>query len=213
MKKLHDVRTEYGEKTLSVNDAHLNPANQFAVWSNEIEKLGISDFNAATLATYDAKRQRVRSRIILIKEITPEGIIFFSNYQSDKGHEIFSHPQVSVTIYWPALFRQVRLEGTVTKTSEKISEDYFMSRPRESQISAIISNQSKPVENRLELEKKYDELCASTELLVRPTYWGGLEVKADYWEFWQGRNHRLHDRICYEKVMASNTWLKKILAP
>jgi pyridoxamine 5'-phosphate oxidase len=120
---------------------------------------------------------------------------------------------VAVTIYWTSVFRQVRIEGVVSKTSAQVSDEYFNSRPKKSQISAIISNQSKSISSRMELENKYEELSLSSENLVRPSYWGGYELKADYWEFWQGRNHRLHDRICYQFEPSNNTWIKKILAP
>jgi pyridoxamine 5'-phosphate oxidase len=212
VKNLHDIRTEYAAKPLIPEEMCQDPVAQFTSWFEDVEKLNIQDSNAATLSTYDIHHNRVRSRIILIKEITKSGIIFFSNYESDKGKEIFSHPQVALNIYWPTLFRQVRFEGTITKTHPGISDNYFLSRPRASQVSAIISKQSSIVESRLTLEKRYQILLQDDKPLKRPEYWGGFEVTATYWEFWQGRNHRLHDRVSYTQN-AHNTWEKKILEP
>lgn len=213
MKNLHDIRTEYSAKPLIPEDMCLDPIAQFTQWFNDVEKLNLTDSNAATLATYDKESHRVRSRIVLIKEITPRGIIFFSNYESDKGNEIFSHPQVAMNIYWTSLFRQVRFEGTVSKTSAAISDAYFLSRPKASQVSAVISNQSRMVSSRKVLEDRYQQLLLETKPLERPSTWGGYELQADYWEFWQGRNHRLHDRVCYIKSEKPNLWDRKILEP
>lgn len=213
MKSLHDIRTEYSAKPLLPEEMAFDPLVQFNSWFEEIETYNIPDSNAATLATYDSRTNRVRSRIILIKEITKQGIIFFSNYESDKGQEISSHPQVSLTIFWSQLFRQVRCEGLVSKIAEIKSDEYFLSRPKMSQVSAIISGQSKIINSRLELEKKYNDLFEKNIKLSRPTYWGGYEIKSDYWEFWQGQKHRLHDRICYKKNLKSHEWTKNILEP
>jgi len=212
MKNMHDIRTEYSSKPLIAEEMNTNPIIQFTSWLGEVELLGIQDFNAATLSTYDIHKKKVRSRIILIKEITKQGVIFFSNYDSDKGKEIWTHPQVAISIYWPTLFRQVRFEGVVTKTSEAISDTYFLSRPKESQISAIVSKQSSVVANKRILEERYQRFINDSSSISRPANWGGFELVADYWEFWQGRNHRLHDRVCYSKT-ENQTWTKTILEP
>lgn len=190
-----------------------DPVVQFTSWFNDAVKLNIKDYNAVNLATYDSLQKKVRSRIVLIKEITKDGIRFFTNYDSNKSKEILNHPQVAMTIYWSEIYRQVRFEGTVTKTSRQVSDDYFFSRPRESQVSAIISNQSSTINSRKELEDKYIQLFNSEAPITRPLYWGGFELKANYWEFWQGRNHRLHDRIAYSMDPNLNSWSKKLLAP
>ena len=211
MKIMHDIRSEYAAKPLDPENLSEKPTDQCAQWFNEIEKLNLLDSNAATLSTYDSATGRVRGRIILIKEITSDGFIFFTNYSSEKGKEIAGHSNAAITVYWPSLFRQIRCEGFITKINPDLSDKYFLSRPRESQVSAIVSKQSKVIPNRVELEKNFNTLLNESAPLKRPVDWGGYELKADYWEFWQGRNHRLHDRIRY--VYKNDQWTKERLSP
>jgi pyridoxamine 5'-phosphate oxidase len=156
--------------------------------------------DAMTLATCDLSG-RVTARIVLLKGITPEGIRFFTNYRSSKGQQLDINPQASVVFHWPYLSRQVRIEGSVEKTSRDESESYFHSRPRGSQIGALASQQSQPVEREAlsrvveRLENEYEG-----KTIPLPENWGGYLLKPVRFEFWQGRLNRLHDRIVYEKI-------------
>jgi pyridoxamine 5'-phosphate oxidase len=147
-----------------------------------------------------------------LKDITENGIIFYTNYQSRKGLELESNPFVSVVFYWAELERQVRMEGQVRKVSEADSDAYFYSRPRISQAGAVVSNQSQVIPDRQALDVKMDALMTDTSIKIqRPNHWGGYEIVVDRVEFWQGRPGRVHDRALYEKV--DGAWIKSRLSP
>jgi pyridoxamine-phosphate oxidase len=154
------------------------------------------------------------ARIVLLKGFNQGGFIFYTNYLSRKGKEITKNPQGAITFFWGELERQVRIEGTIEKLSKHDSERYFHSRPKGSQIGAVVSPQSQEIEGRDELEKKWNELEAEYEGkdVPKPSFWGGYILNPQLVEFWQGRPSRLHDRILFKKT-DKKTWKKVRLAP
>jgi pyridoxamine 5'-phosphate oxidase len=158
---------------------------------------------------------RPSGRIVLLKDVENEQFVFYTNYQSRKGTQLFAQPFASLTFFWAELERQVRIEGTVIKVSEETSTAYFQSRPRESQLGAWTSPQSQPIENRAFLEQKFLEVqqqYANLPAIPKPAHWGGYALLPDYMEFWQGRQSRLHDRIAYS-LQAGKAWEITRLAP
>jgi pyridoxamine 5'-phosphate oxidase len=141
------------------------------------------------------------ARIVLLKEIDDSGFVFYTNYGSRKGKDLKENPKAALTFFWDELLRQIRIEGRIEKISKETSKKYFSSRPRESQIGAWVSAQSSVIPNREILENKFDELEEKfgNEEIPLPHFWGGYRVIPNYFEFWQGRENRLHDRICYKK--------------
>lgn len=209
---LENLRGTYQDKKLDVTDCHADPIEQFDLWLEDSITTKCDEPNAFVLST--VKDNKPRARVVLLKGIHEDQFIFYTNYESAKGHEIQDNDFVSLTFLWLPLQRQIRIEGRVKKVDPSLSEDYFHKRPRGSQLGAIASPQSKKVSTRGELEKLFhdaEKKFAGVEVLPRPENWGGYAVKADYFEFWQGRNNRMHDRICYEKDQAS--WKLSRLAP
>lgn len=194
------LRREYHGKPFDESTAPADPIQQFGVWFDEAIKTVRDDPNAMVLGTSDSDGC-VTTRTVLLKGFDENGFIFYTNYESTKGRQIFENPGVSLTFYWPDMVRQVHVRGDAETISAKQSDDYFHSRPRSSQIAARASSQSRPLKNRDELENRYREIekeFAGREI-PRPEKWGGYIVKPDSIEFWQGRLNRLHDRICYQK--------------
>jgi pyridoxamine 5'-phosphate oxidase len=164
-----------------------------------------------TLSTVD-ERGRPAGRIVLLKAAEPDGLTFFTNYRSRKGRDLMAHPYAALTFMWKELERQVRIEGSVTKVSAADSEAYFNTRPVGSRIGALASPQSEPIENRAWLEKRWSELESQQGLSpARPDHWGGYRVVPDTYEFWQGRQSRLHDRVEYTRE--GSEWRIRRLAP
>ncbi|PLX15271.1 MAG: pyridoxamine 5'-phosphate oxidase, partial [Salinivirgaceae bacterium] len=192
------------------NDLDKNPFISLNQWVNEAKDSGIEDYNAFHLSSSDLKGN-VSGRIVLLKLIESDKIIFFTDYSSRKGEQINENPKVAATFYWGPMERQIRIEGTIEKSTDMINNQYFSQRPRESQAAAIASNQSKEIENRDLLESKYQEIINDNNELKRPNNWGGYEISPKYFEFWQGRPNRLNDRIAYKKL--ENSWNKFRLAP
>jgi pyridoxamine 5'-phosphate oxidase len=189
-----------------------NPLEQFKAWFKEAIHSEIIEPNAMHLATVK-KNNRPTGRVVLLKDVD-KGFVFYTNYESNKGRELEENPFASLTFFWPELERQVRIEGTVEKTSAKESDDYFLSRPYESQIGAWSSPQSKAIPDRKFLEQKKEEIenKFKDEDLFRPSHWGGYRVTPYEIEFWQGRPARLHDRISYHLDEGGN-WILTRLAP
>lgn len=201
---LHDIRTEYIKASLHEENVEENPIKQFSNWFAEAIHANVVEPNAMTLATTSASGQ-ANARIVLLKYVDERGFVFFTNYTSRKGNEIAENNKIALLFFWPELERQVRILGTVEKTSYKESEEYFHSRPIGSQLGALASHQSAKIESRAVIEEKLDQLTEKfkdTEIPL-PDYWGGYRLTPHYLEFWQGGAQRLHDRIVYEKKDSS----------
>jgi pyridoxamine 5'-phosphate oxidase len=179
-----------------------NPFKQFESWYQEILKSDVKEPSAMTLATAD-KTGRPSARTVLLKSFDENGFLFFTNYESRKGKELIENPVAELLFYWMDLQRQVRIFGKVKKTSREVSEKYFNTRPLKSRISAWVSRQSSIILNREFLENQFAEfesrLMSGKDDVPLPSNWGGFRLIPERFEFWQGRDSRLHDRICYVK--------------
>jgi pyridoxamine 5'-phosphate oxidase len=208
-----NLREDYTAKTLGIKDVLSNPFEQFGVWLQEALNAEVIEPNAMTLATVAADGMP-SARIVLLKGYSEKGFVFYTNYDSDKGKEMAGNPNVALVFVWLDLQRQVRIQGKVVKISEEESSNYFQSRPKGSQISAIASPQSQVVANRQVLEQNFEKIAKEFEgvqQLPRPQNWGGYCVIPSVVEFWQGRRSRLHDRMVY--TLEGNTWKIERLAP
>ena len=192
----------------SVADA---PLKRFGLWFDEALQAQVPEPNAMTLATTTATG-RPSARIVLLKGYDDQGFVFFTNYLSRKGKEMEANPHASLLFFWPALERQVRIEGRIEKVTAAESDEYFHSRPLGSRIGAWVSPQSQPL-TRAELEARTLTLTESLGANpARPEHWGGYRLKPDYVEFWQGRPSRLHDRLVFQRE-ADGPWSHSRLAP
>jgi len=210
---IRKARMDYSLAELDEKMVQHDPIQQFKDWLAQAIDARLLEPYAMTLATVD-RSGMPSTRIVLLREITHRGLIFFTNYTSRKGTEIEQNPLGSALFFWAELQRQVRLEGRLEKVSEKISDDYFNSRPRESNIGAWASEQSSVIASRKDLEKRIVEINAKFEgqPVTRPPYWGGYELVVTEVEFWQGRNSRLHDRIHYSNKI-EHGWKIERLSP
>ncbi len=213
MSKLADIRSEYSKQELSKASINKNPILQFNSWFNECMDSEVSEPTAMHLATA-TKDGRPSSRIVLLKEVTDEGFVFYTNYQSRKGLELEQNPHASICFFWQELERQVRAEGFVERTDPDISNGYFASRPRGSQIGAWTSPQSNVIKNRTILEEREKQIAErfDNKEVPRPAQWGGYVLFPTTIEFWQGRPNRLHDRIRYH-LNDGGDWVVDRLAP
>lgn len=196
--EIADIRKDYKLASLEEADVAANPIDQFTRWWNEAVASQIDEVNAMTLATANAAGVPA-ARIVLLKGYNPNGFIFFTNYESDKGKNLAQNPHAALVFFWKELERQIRIEGAVEKVSAEESDRYFNSRPASSRIGAWASPQSAVIENRLVIEQnveRYSSIFAN-DSIERPDHWGGYIVKPRSIEFWQGRSSRLHDRIRY----------------
>lgn len=183
----------------------------FEAWYKEAFLSAENEPNAMVLSTVN-EENKPSSRILYLKEMNEEGLIFFTNYNSSKGQNLANNKNASILFFWPILERQVRIEGEIEKASNLVSDDYFATRPKESQLAAWASHQSEYLESRNELEDRFEELMQKFPGDVpRPPHWGGYVLKPNRFEFWQGRPSRLHDRICYEQNQ--NSWVIHRLNP
>ena len=208
-----DIRKDYKLASLEEVDVAANPFDQFTRWWNEAVASQIDEVNAMTLATVNATGVPA-ARIVLLKGYNPDGFIFFTNYESDKGKNLAQNPHAAIVFFWKELERQIRIEGTVEKVSAEESDRYFNSRPASSRIGAWASPQSAVIENRMVIEQnveRYSSIFAN-DSIERPDHWGGYIVKPTSIEFWQGRSSRLHDRIRYV-LENSASWKVERLAP
>jgi pyridoxamine 5'-phosphate oxidase len=211
MTKLADLRKSYMKGSLSEEDVQANPVEQFNIWFDQARRAELPEPNAMTLASVD-ENGKPSARVVLIKEVTQEGFVFFTNYDSRKGQALLTNPHAALLFFWPELERQIRIEGSVEKISDKESDDYFDSRPLDSRIGAWASPQSKVISGRGVLIANAAEYALKFALNPpRPPHWGGFRVKPDAAEFWQGRPSRLHDRIRY--TLEQNAWKIERLAP
>jgi pyridoxamine 5'-phosphate oxidase len=208
-----DIRRDYKLQSLDEKDVASDPIVQFARWWEEAIASHIDEANAMTLATVNSKGLPC-ARIVLLKGYDEKGFVFFTNYNSHKGAELDKNPYAALVFFWKELERQVRIEGTVTKTSVAESDAYFHSRPAGSRIGAWASPQSNVIADRTEIEEsysKYEQQFGYVDI-PRPKNWGGYVVKPTAVEFWQGRGSRLHDRILYT-ITGGNKWKMERLAP
>ena len=206
-KSIADLRISYTKSTLLENEVSKNPFDFFKKWFDEAITAEVYETNAMVLSTVD-KNGMPHSRIVLLKSVEVNGFVFFTNYNSHKGKNIEENNNVSLLFFWKELERQVRVEGTVSKISTLDSENYFYSRPIESQLGAIASQQSEKIESREKLETQYNlaqENYTNGNKIMMPNHWGGYNVEPTSIEFWQGRENRLHDRILYSKD-ENNGW-------
>jgi len=196
---LKDLRKQYDRFTLNESNILENPFQQFKLWLSEAIENEEYEPNAMMLSTVDAELQP-HSRMVLLKELTDEGFVFFTNYEGNKGIQILHNHQVSLLFFWPVLERQVRITGNAEKISEQDSEEYFKMRPLFSQISAWASPQSRKIPSREYLDKQFEHYKQQFGAKVpRPPFWGGFLVRPKTFEFWQGRPDRMHDRLLYTK--------------
>ncbi len=199
-------------KELQESALHSNPLEQFRCWFSEAQKVVAEYPDAAALGTVSSSG-RPSVRMVLVKQFDERGYVFFTNYNSHKAQDLETNPYAALTFYWRELHRQIRLEGYVAKVSREESEQYFRSRDRFSQLGAWASRQSTPLKSRAELEQfllYYEQKFAGLEIPC-PPYWGGYRLQPMYYEFWQEREHRLHDRFCYR--IQNNEWIIERLAP
>jgi pyridoxamine 5'-phosphate oxidase len=212
MKILHHHRKDYMSRSLSSSSVPADPFLLFNEWLQFAIDTNLPEPTAMSLATADASG-KPSCRIVLLKEVTERGVRFFTNYQSRKGQDLLANPNAAVTLFWPQLERQVRMEGLVEKVSEKDSDLYFLSRPHDSNLGAWASPQSRTVPARSYLEQRLEQqrIRFQTEPMSRPAFWGGYELIPVSVEFWQGRSGRLHDRILYTHDHES--WGIERLAP
>ena len=212
MKDLSDFRISYEKYSLSEGSIVEDPYLLFKNWFDEICKSKkVKEPNAMTLSTLDS-HNTPRSRVVLLKKFSSQGFVFFTNYNSNKGKNIANNPNVCLSFFWPSHERQVIIKGSCKLLSQKESDEYFYSRPKDSQIGAVVSDQSKEIPNRKFIEDRFRSISESEEKIIRPKHWGGVQVSCDTIEFWQGRKNRLHDRILFEKDKKNN-WNYKRLSP
>ncbi len=210
--ELGDIRKEYRLKTMDEVGLSRHPIQQFGTWLDEAIEAKANEPSAMALATATPDGKPA-VRTVLLKAFSELGFVFFTNYNSRKGNELEFNQQVALLFHWPELERQVRIEGMAARTSETISEEYFNSRPYESRLSAMVSNQSQVVPDRAYLERLWaaqKDAFAGMQV-TRPSYWGGYVVEPSRIEFWQGRPNRLHDRILYSREQGN--WIISRLAP
>ena len=211
-KKYDKIRTEYRLQPLGKKDVDPNPFKQFAEWMDIAISSGIKEPTAMVLST-TGKNMQPSSRMVLLKEIKNDGFIFYSNYDSRKGHQIAENHFGALLFYWPEIEKQIRIEGRIEKTSREISEEYYLTRSAKRRIGAWASPQSQEIPDRKFLEKKQAEFEKKFEGVSakKPDNWGGYVLTPYIIEFWQGRVNRLHDRIEY--YLDDNEWKIRRLAP
>jgi pyridoxamine 5'-phosphate oxidase len=210
---MNDTELQTLPDVLDEKDVDSNPIDLFRRWFDAAVASGSRLPDAMTLAT--ATKDGVPSaRVVLLKQFGDDGFVFYTNYHSSKARELEENPRAALVMYWTVLDRQVRVTGTVERVSDDQSDEYFQTRPRESQLGALASPQSEVIESREVLEQKYaelDDLYRNREV-ERPAHWGGYILKPEQIEFWQNRTGRLHDRILYQRD-SSGSWSIKRLAP
>ena len=214
IKDLSELRLTYQKGELHEEQVDAHPHEQFLNWFNLALEAKLHEPYAMSLATANAQG-RPHVRTVLLRGATEAGYDFYTNYDSQKGLDLASNPYAELLFYWPELERQVRVSGQVTKIPLEESTDYYHKRPRDSQIAAHISTpQSGVIESREVLQQRFEQLQSQVEgksELNKPLFWGGYRLEPDYYEFWQGRPNRLHDRLSYEKQQ--DVWMLKRLMP
>ncbi|OEY96693.1 pyridoxamine 5'-phosphate oxidase [Acinetobacter proteolyticus] len=212
IKDLSELRLSYEQGELHEAQISAEPHTQFLNWFNHALAAHLHEPYAMSLATANAQG-RPHVRTVLLRGATAAGYDFYTNYDSQKGLDLAENPYAELLFYWPSLERQIRIGGKVIKISEQESTDYYHKRPRDSQIAAHISTpQSGVIESRELLQQRFQALQSQVQdELDKPEFWGGYRLEADYYEFWQGRPNRLHDRLSYEKQ--NGLWTIQRLMP
>lgn len=212
MKELESLKKQYSDLGISKDSVHKDPFEQFKLWFDQATDSGIAEPNGFSLCTV-SKDATPSQRTVLMKGYDTGGFIFYTNYYSRKAKQLDENNFVSMLFPWYELHRQINVEGTVTRVSQENSEKYFRTRPRGSQIGAWASPQSKVIESRLALEQQQEQIenKFDEKELPLPEFWGGYRIAPNRFEFWQGRTHRLHDRIVYTKT--EERWAITRLSP
>ena len=214
IKDLSELRLSYQKGELHEDQVSANPHEQFLLWFNHALEAQLHEPYAMSLATADATG-RPHVRTVLLRGATEQGYAFYTNYDSQKGLDLASNPYAEILFYWQEQERQIRISGRVVKISEQESTDYYHKRPRDSQIAAHISTpQSGVIESREALQQRFNALqddVTEQTTLDKPEFWGGYRIEPNYYEFWQGRPNRLHDRLSYQKTQ--DGWTLQRLMP
>lgn len=199
---------------MSADAPEADPYALFAQWFAEAEAKEPNDANAMAVATVGADGMP-SLRMVLLKGVDPQGFVFYTNYESRKGKQLLGHPKAALLFHWKSLRRQVRVEGPVEQVTSEEADAYFASRPKQSQIGAWASQQSRPLKSRFELEKQVALHAAKYAIgrVPRPAYWSGFRIRPRYFEFWEDRPFRLHDRVVYEADGAGGGWRTQRLFP
>jgi len=211
-KNIADIRTDYTKNSISEIGLNSDPVQQFKIWFNQALDSKVIEASAMVLSTVSSEGFP-SGRVLLLKGVEDSGFTFFTNYNSAKAKDMKANSNASMTFFWSELEQQVRIAGVIEKLDSVISDSYFYSRPRASQISAVASNQSDKLENRDDLIQEVNRLekLYENKKVPRPENWGGYVLKPVKVEFWQGRTSRLHDRFLYELI--DGTWQISRLAP
>lgn len=211
-KNIENIRVDYNKSNIDYNQMPDSPFELFKFWLDKAILVDNENANAFVLSTVSSN-SLPSSRVVLLRGLDNNGLTFFTNYNSSKSLDIDINNNVSINFFWPQLEKQVRILGSASKISSDESDIYFNSRPKHSQLGALLSNQS----TEISLEHDYANHLSKLEAehvnkkVIRPKYWGGYRVKPEYFEFWQGRPSRLHDRLCYS--YKNNSWLKTRKSP
>ncbi len=211
-KNIENIRVDYNKSNIDYNQMPDSPFELFKFWLDKAILVDNENANAFVLSTVSSN-SLPSSRVVLLRGLDNNGLTFFTNYNSSKSLDIDINNNVSINFFWPQLEKQVRILGSASKISSDESDIYFNSRPKHSQLGALLSNQSTEISLDHEYTNHLSKLEAEhvNKKVIRPKYWGGYRVKPEYFEFWQGRPSRLHDRLCYS--YKNNSWLKTRKSP
>ena len=204
-KSIKNVRFDYKKSNIDFLSADSSPYDLFNVWIKQAFEVDKDNANAFVLSTV-SKDLIPSSRVVLLRGFTEEGLVFFTNYDSQKSKDILVNNNVTANFFWPQLEKQIRISGTASKLEKEKSDEYFNNRPLESKLGAIISNQSSIIPLDYDFSAKIEEYKSNntSSSIIRPENWGGFIIKVNLFEFWQGRPSRLHDRLCYN--LESGRW-------